>query len=723
MLQLQQILVLVKMAFICIWEGFAETCFWDNAQWTIGYGNKCTASGHSSNPSGHEKGPHTISQAEATTLFKDRISEYVNYVKYYVSGVEMNQNQFDALVSLCYNAGPDRLYNSSLAKYLRGEVTESEARELMSSYIIYDGSSVSQGLINRRNAEANLFFNCNISSSCNCYEDYAGDYTVNTESTNLIMRAGHGSSYSVITTIPKGSTVHVSKSDGTWAHVEYDGYTGYCSMNYLTKIEPLPVVPSKPEYLAISDCNSMTNITLSWAPCENTDYYDIRYYTADGTEIGNVGDWLDTTYIVTLPYGNYYFNVASVNNNGNYTFSDNYNFNVSKGDLVPTTIETYNNHIYALYDIPTTYDNVNLYATALGGHLATITSEEENNVIIGLKDVGSLKKYYLGATDIDNEGIWKWCTGEEFSYSNWNTGQPDNCIGIYSNENYLEIWENGYWNDITNCNSNMIGFIIEIEPLTEIKSVEYNNHTYYVFNNTLSWTEANQYAQNMDGYLVEINNQAENDFIQSLAQDCNKYGYWISLNDTGYTNFKEGEPNNTVGIENYYHMYTETGEWNDADNCQGLSHSIGFIVEVNTVSPKEIKLNKSKLALQENQSYQLELLNVDSSKDIIWVSSDTSIATVEDGLVTAISNGDVDIYAIIDNISIKCNLKIYPYQKTTLLGDCNNNGSITVIDLLLLKRYILGINVGNTINIYNSDINTDGNVNILDIIVLKQVLL
>ncbi len=72
---------------------------------------------------------------------------------------------------------------------------------------------------------------------CTCSEDYAGDYYVNTSSQPLTMRSGHGTGYGVVTTIPKGSQVYVSKSDGLWAHVEWNGYSGYCSFDYLKKIE------------------------------------------------------------------------------------------------------------------------------------------------------------------------------------------------------------------------------------------------------------------------------------------------------------------------------------------------------------------------------------------------------------------------------------------------------------------------------------------------------
>lgn len=73
------------------------------------------------------------------------------------------------------------------------------------------------------------------SDVCSCSTNYAGDYYVSTNSLPLTMRSGHGTGYSAITSIPKGSKVYVSRADGKWAHVEWNGYKGYCSMDYLTR--------------------------------------------------------------------------------------------------------------------------------------------------------------------------------------------------------------------------------------------------------------------------------------------------------------------------------------------------------------------------------------------------------------------------------------------------------------------------------------------------------
>lgn len=66
-------------------------------------------------------------------------------------------------------------------------------------------------------------------------KDTTGWYTVNTSSSNLNIRSGAGTSYAVLTSAPKGSTIAVTgfSDDGTWANVIYSGISGWCSMTYL----------------------------------------------------------------------------------------------------------------------------------------------------------------------------------------------------------------------------------------------------------------------------------------------------------------------------------------------------------------------------------------------------------------------------------------------------------------------------------------------------------
>ena len=83
----------------------------------------------------------------------------------------------------------------------------------------------------------------------------------------------------------------------------------------------------------------------------------------------------------------------------------------------------------------------------LGGHLCTITSAEENKFVTGLANPDRNFCYWLGASDEQTEGKWRWVTGEAFSFTQWNSGEPNEG----RRENFLETttyWDNRWsWND------------------------------------------------------------------------------------------------------------------------------------------------------------------------------------------------------------------------------------------------------------------------------------
>lgn len=74
--------------FIKAQEGCAYECFWDTAQWSIGYGNKCPYT-HTSNGVRGQKGGHTITEEQARQLFDEKISVYVRTLKSNCSGLSM----------------------------------------------------------------------------------------------------------------------------------------------------------------------------------------------------------------------------------------------------------------------------------------------------------------------------------------------------------------------------------------------------------------------------------------------------------------------------------------------------------------------------------------------------------------------------------------------------------------------------------------------------------
>ncbi|MGM9532843.1 SH3 domain-containing protein [Intestinibacter sp.] len=60
-----------------------------------------------------------------------------------------------------------------------------------------------------------------------------GTYRQGTTKENLNLRKGPSTSYSVLVTIPKNSTVEVYEEQNGWVKVKYNSYTGYCSALYI----------------------------------------------------------------------------------------------------------------------------------------------------------------------------------------------------------------------------------------------------------------------------------------------------------------------------------------------------------------------------------------------------------------------------------------------------------------------------------------------------------
>lgn len=86
--------------------------------------------------------------------------------------------------------------------------------------------------------------------ACTCSAEHAGTY-ICTAGDSLNIRSGHGTGYSVIGSIPAGAEVTVTMASGSgstdWAHVVYDGISGYVSMGYLEKQETALAITKQPE--------------------------------------------------------------------------------------------------------------------------------------------------------------------------------------------------------------------------------------------------------------------------------------------------------------------------------------------------------------------------------------------------------------------------------------------------------------------------------------------
>ena len=130
-------------------EGCRLTAYQDSVGvWTIGYGWTQPVDGK---PVG--KGM-TITQQKADDLLKQGVVQYENGVNSLVK-VQLNQNQFDALVDFAYNLGVNALRGSTLLKKLNTGDYAGAANEF-TKWNKAGGKELA-GLMRRREAEKSLF--------------------------------------------------------------------------------------------------------------------------------------------------------------------------------------------------------------------------------------------------------------------------------------------------------------------------------------------------------------------------------------------------------------------------------------------------------------------------------------------------------------------------------------------------------------------------------------
>jgi Ca2+-binding RTX toxin-like protein len=108
----------------------------------------------------------------------------------------------------------------------------------------------------------------------------------------------------------------------------------------------------------------------------------------------------------------------------------------------------------------------------------------------------------------------------------------------------------------------------------------------------MSWTDAESLAVSTGGHLVTINDQAENQWIYdtfSNISSCLWIGLtdyveegvwkWIDGSEITYTNWTDGEPNNSGAGEDYAHMWSP-GIWNDLPNDAYIPWNCFGVIEI-----------------------------------------------------------------------------------------------------------------------------------------------
>jgi gliding motility-associated-like protein len=210
---------------------------------------------------------------------------------------------------------------------------------------------------------------------------------------------------------------------------------------------------------------SNPNITVSWNANEAK-----LTLTAIGGGPASYSDIIAAVYDVVFSSSNINLGEKTFSlTAGSANFLDNGHYY----EFVPANLITWT-------DAKTTAENMNYFG--LQGYLATLTAPNEAQ-IAGELTPGT---GWIGASDVENEGVWKWMTGPEAGmtfwngdengsvvpgmYANWNSDEPNN---YQNNEDYAHIKDDaisgppGSWNDLPNITDSQPssykakGFVVE----------------------------------------------------------------------------------------------------------------------------------------------------------------------------------------------------------------------------------------------------------------------
>ena len=158
------------------------------------------------------------------------------------------------------------------------------------------------------------------------------------------------------------------------------------------------------------------------------------------------------------------------------------------GGIAETPFIRRGDSAYVIVSGPT-WEEAEANAVKLGGHLVTINDSAENTFATEFVAASKNHSAWIGLTDKESEGIFTWTSGENFTFSSWDslTSQPDSkpggaqgsdftglISGISSHPQY-SLWGKraGMWHDFVNTGDNNAPLI----GIAEIKLAPNNTPT------------------------------------------------------------------------------------------------------------------------------------------------------------------------------------------------------------------------------------------------------
>uniref|UniRef100_A0A8C8RNB2 Macrophage mannose receptor 1 n=1 Tax=Pelusios castaneus TaxID=367368 RepID=A0A8C8RNB2_9SAUR len=224
----------------------------------------------------------------------------------------------------------------------------------------------------------------------------------------------------------------------------------------------------------------------------------------------------------------------------------------------------YGTYCYSVGQIPVIFSEANKICERNQSYLASIENRYEQAYLISLLGLRSEKYFWIGLSDVEEQGNFKWTNGEAVLFTHWNSAMPERKSGCVAMRTGTAA---GLW-DVLNCDM-VETFLCKqwaegatpppFLPTTLSPacpqgwaSAAYTSSCFKFFSREIkqqkkSWFEARDFCREIGGDLATIQNKEENHIINTIIKDTG-YSYrtvWIgifSLNpDEGFA-WSDGSP-------------------------------------------------------------------------------------------------------------------------------------------------------------------------------------
>lgn len=363
-----------------------------------------------------------------------------------------------------------------------------------------------------------------------------------------------------------------------------------------------------------------------------------------------------------------------------------------------TSVMTFKGHSYACFSDSKTWEEAKKHCESLGGHLAVISSKEENDAIWAFVNKHKFKSVFFGLSDSAKNGEWKWVTAENSHYSNWNENKPS----ADENENYAEFSfyvEGGVWNNSrfeSHFKDYPVSYVCEWEsdisgaPRREIKPAQAIDAFRLYMAKTINSTKLKKKMLLSWGY-----NKPE-DNIYTFHYEPNSKNYVVF-----YMDLSTGKTTSITYSDSYYRNAIDVGTYdfsaweyldnksNDTDDT-GATELSGYIGTNISTAAKEIgnlgTLKQGKVSYYANKNIRLSTNSTKGSTDISTISLSGSANYCIYGVTPGMT-----LKEAIKRLTLSGCVKLYIQDSKTIRAVMSNKTALQIT--LNKKNLVSGIKI------------------------------